>query len=276
MPRQTLPANLPRRSRSQLFGTGLIVAGMVTVALTLGLPAWQSHQRDAETAAFLRRVATPPVAPTALMVASPGPATTPIGTAPPPTATAPARTIDRTILAAPPPPPSPTPTRSAEGAPAPTATPVPPMPRPTRLSIPAIKVETDIVEVGISPIAIDGQRAVIWDVPAFAVGHHFSSANPGEGENVVLSGHDDWQGEVFRDLYKLRKGDEIAVRAGDRAVRYRVDELLLLPETGQPLAQREANARFIGTTGDERLTLVTCWPYGVDDHRLVVIARPAA
>ena len=42
----------------------------------------------------------------------------------------------------------------------------------------------------------------------------------------------------------------------------------------RPLEKRIQNAAFIGTTGDERLTLVTCWPYAVDDHRLIVIARP--
>jgi sortase (surface protein transpeptidase) len=27
---------------------------------------------------------------------------------------------------------------------------------------------------------------------------------------------------------------------------------------------------------EERLTLITCWPYGVDDHRLIVVAKPVA
>ena len=31
---------------------------------------------------------------------------------------------------------------------------------------------------------------------------------------------------------------------------------------------------YIGDTPDERLTLITCWPYGINDHRLIVIARP--
>jgi len=152
--------------------------------------------------------------------------------------------------------------------------PTPRQPMPTHLSIPALRVNSDVNEVGVSPTDIDGQQVYIWDVAAYAVGHHFSSANPGEGENVVFSGHDDWQGEVFRDLYKLKKGDKITVQSGDKTWSYHVDSVLLLQEIGVPLEQRLNNALYIGSTGDERLTMITCWPYGVDDHRLVVIARP--
>jgi len=163
---------------------------------------------------------------------------------------------------------------SVELAPTPTLEMPPPQPTPTHITIPSLAVDANIVDVGITPTRIDGQDVYIWDVAAYAVGHHFSSANPGEGENVVLSGHDDWQGEVFRDLYKLKKGDGIMVRAGDKTWSYHVDSLLLLQEVGVPLEQRLDNALYIGTTGDERLTLVTCWPYGVDDYRLVLIAKP--
>jgi len=162
----------------------------------------------------------------------------------------------------------------AEPEPTPTPEPPPRQPLPTHLSIPALRVNSDVNEVGVSPTDIDGQQVYIWDVAAYAVGHHFSSANPGEGENVVFSGHDDWQGEVFRDLYKLKKGDKITVQAGDKTWSYHVDNVLPLQEIGVPLEQRLNNALYIGSTGDERLTMITCWPYGVDDHRLVVIARP--
>lgn len=145
---------------------------------------------------------------------------------------------------------------------------------PTHITIPSIGVNTDIIEVGLSPTFVDGQDVSVWDVAAYAVGHHFSSANPGEGENVVLSGHDDWQGEVFRDLYKLKNGDKIIVQTGTKTWSYHVETRFALQEIGASLNQRLDNAVFIGATGDERLTLITCWPYSVDDHRLIVIARP--
>ena len=168
--------------------------------------------------------------------------------------------------------PEPTATLEPEATPEPE--PPPRQPLPTHITIPSLRVNSDIIDVGISPTVIDDQQVYIWDVAAYTVGHHFSSANPGEGDNVVLSGHDDWQGEVFRDLYRLKKGDKIIVQAGDRTWSYHVETVLPLQEIGVPLEQRLNNALYIGSTGDERLTLVTCWPYGVDDHRLVVIARP--
>lgn len=292
---ETPAAPARRRRVGQLVGTLLIAAGLVTILLTVGITAWKRHERDAETQAFLSRVTTPTALPTAALPAS-IPRTTPFpstvsgalvpDTARTPTANVATRAaqpvattssgVDRSILAAPPAPvatPVPAPTPPGATA-APSPTPKPKMPNPSHIAIPSIKVNSDIVEVGVSPITVDGQEAYIWDVAPYAVGHHFSSANPGEGENVVLSGHDDWQGEVFKNLYKLKKGDEIDVRAGDRMIAYHVDDILLLPEVGEPLEKRIQNATFIGTTGDERLTLVTCWPYAVDDHRLIVIARP--
>lgn len=145
---------------------------------------------------------------------------------------------------------------------------------PTHIAIPAIGVDFDVVEVGVSPIVVDGQEVYIWDVAPYAVGHHFSSANPGEGDNVVLSGHNDLQGEVFRDLWQVVPGTQILVQTGGKTWSYRVEAKFVLQENGAPLEQRLENARYVDSTGDERLTLVTCWPYGISDHRLIVVARP--
>ena len=59
-----------------------------------------------------------------------------------------------------------------------------------------------------------------------------------------------------------------------RPYTYAVSEILLLPEAGQPLEVRLDNARYILPTADERLTLVTCHPYGSLRYRLIVIAFP--
>jgi sortase (surface protein transpeptidase) len=49
---------------------------------------------------------------------------------------------------------------------------------------------------------------------------------------------------------------------------------LILPEAGQPLEVRVENAKYILPTEDERVTLVTCHPYGSLRNRLIVIAYP--
>ena len=42
----------------------------------------------------------------------------------------------------------------------------------------------------------------------------------------------------------------------------------------RPDAQKRENARYMDPTPDQTLTLITCFPYGIDDHRLIVIAKP--
>lgn len=271
----------PKRALYQTLGNLLIVVGLAAIVLTLGITGWNRYREAAEMRDLLSRVSTPkPFAAAATLTASgtPAPPTRVATPAAQPVATA-SDGVDRSLIAAQPAPasaatPTADPATAATPTDVPTPTPQPRMPVPTRLTIPAIKLDSEIVEVGVSPKIIEDQQVSIWDVAPYVVGHHFSSANPGEGENVVLNGHVDWQGEVFRNLNKVKQGDEVRVQAGDRTFVYKVDEILLLLETGQPLEQRLENAKYIGTTGDERVTLVSCWPYGVDNYRLIVIARP--
>lgn len=287
LPDEPLAFLASKRVIYQLFGTLLIVGGLLTIGLTIGLSALHKQQQDSDTQAFLRRVNTPrpfsstgttPFPSTVSGALIPNNAQTPTANAATRAAQPVATTTDgkdRSIIVPLGPATTATPVSTTAGsAAAVTPTPKPKMPLPTHLAIPSIGVDSDIIEVGTSPVEVDGQELLTWDVAPYAVGHNFSSASPGEGENIVLSGHDDWQGEVFKNLYKIKQGAEIDVQAGDRTVKYRVDDILLLPEVGETLEKRLENAKFIGTTGDERLTLVTCWPYAVDDHRVVVIAHP--
>ena len=98
-----------------------------------------------------------------------------------------------------------------------------------------------------------------------AVGHLDWSALPvgGEGTHCVLSGHRGLpSAKLFTNLDQLREGDTFTLRALDEVLCYEVDQIrvvepqdtdALLPEPGQDLC-----------------TLVTCTPYGVNTHRLLV------
>ncbi len=131
----------------------------------------------------------------------------------------------------------------------------------SRIVIPAIGIDWKVVEVGWEIVTDpDGQQVAVWQVAEYAVGHHHGSANPGEGDNVVLAGHVGGYGMVFRDLYYVQPGDEIIVYSGGEQYLYRVQERLVLDEENVPDEQRIANARYIQPTGTEMLTLVTCWP----------------
>ncbi len=122
----------------------------------------------------------------------------------------------------------------------------------TRIVITAIDVDAPVVEG-------DG-----WEELKMGVGHHIGSANPGERGNMVVSGHNDVFGEVFRHLGELEPGDEIIVYAGETPYRYLVREKRIVPPDGVSVMEPTTRAT---------MTLITCHPYLIDTHRLVVIAE---
>jgi len=146
---------------------------------------------------------------------------------------------------------------------------------PTKIVIPSVSINTGIVPVGWAMLpGKDGQQSSQWKVAEYAAGHHEGTANPGQVGNVVISGHVDWKGEVFRDLHNVQRGAEIHLYTDEREFLYIVQDVVLVLEDGAPEAQKLQNARYMDPTPDQRLTLITCYPYGIDDHRLIVIAKP--
>ena len=97
------------------------------------------------------------------------------------------------------------------------------------------------------------------------VGHLPQSAFPigGTGNHSVLVGHTGLPGaKLFTDLNKLRPGDTFSITVGDQTVTYTVDQI----KTVLPF---ETDALRADPEGDF-CTLVTCTPYGVNSHRLLV------
>ncbi len=162
-------------------------------------------------------------------------------------------------------------------APSSQPSPTPPAYPPTRIRIPAIGVDAAIVPIGWHTVTVDGVTAPMWEVPPPQVGGwHETSAPLGAPGNTVINGHNWPEDAVFHDLYRLRPGERVVLYSGETEFLYRVEAVRLLPEAGQPLEVRQANARAIQPTDDERVTLVTCHPYGSLRYRLIVIARPVA
>jgi len=98
-----------------------------------------------------------------------------------------------------------------------------------------------------------------------AVGHIEGSSLPiGEpGTHAVLSGHRGLpSAKLFTDLDKVELGDLFVIRVLDEIMTYEVDQILIvLPEEMDALAIDPAQ---------DYCTLVTCTPYGVNTHRLLV------
>lgn len=98
-----------------------------------------------------------------------------------------------------------------------------------------------------------------------AVGHLEWSSLPvgGEGTHCVLSGHRGLpSAKLFTNLDKLAVGDTFLLRVLDEVLTYEVDQILIVePE--------QVDALGI-VPGEDYCTLVTCTPYGINTHRLLV------
>lgn len=121
------------------------------------------------------------------------------------------------------------------------------------IEIPKIKVNLPIyhgVEEGVLQIA---------------VGHIPGTTLPVGGENThcVLSGHRGLpSARLFTDLDKLVVGDTFLIHVLDEILTYEVDQILIV----EPY---DLSALEI-TPGEDLVTLVTCTPYGINSHRLLV------
>ena len=98
-----------------------------------------------------------------------------------------------------------------------------------------------------------------------AIGHVQGSSLPvgGESTHCVLSGHRGLpSAKLFSDLDQLTEGDVFLLRVLDETLTYEVDQIrTVLPDELDDLAIEE---------GKEYCTLVTCTPYGINSHRLLV------
>ena len=98
-----------------------------------------------------------------------------------------------------------------------------------------------------------------------AIGHVQGSSLPADGESThcVLSGHRGLpSAKLFSDLDQLTEGDVFLLRVLDETLTYEVDQIrTVLPDELDDLAIEE---------GKEYCTLVTCTPYGINSHRLLV------
>lgn len=103
------------------------------------------------------------------------------------------------------------------------------------------------------------------EVLQIAVGHIEGSSLPVGGENThcVLSGHRGLpSAKLFTELDRLAEGDLFVIYTLDTILTYEVDQIrIVLPDEVDELQIVE---------GEDLCTLVTCTPYGVNSHRLLV------
>lgn len=132
----------------------------------------------------------------------------------------------------------------------------PPIPTPgpeqaRRIEIPAIGVDSSIYQ---------GQD---WEQLKKGVGQYIGSPQPGKEGNMVLAAHNDIYGEIFRDLDQLEPGDEIQISSERQGYTYVVRETVIVEPT---------ETWVMEPTDHASATLISCYPYLVDNKRIIVFA----
>ena len=137
----------------------------------------------------------------------------------------------------------------------------------TRLSIPALGVDTPVVLIGL--------QNGTWEVDRLTqeVGHMQGTASPGDASNVAIAGHVTLaQGGdgPFRYLAALTQGDEVLVFVGEQPYRYLIEQVRVVSPEDVQVTFPTANAV---------LTLITCANWNRDRHvyddRIIAVARLA-
>jgi sortase A len=103
-----------------------------------------------------------------------------------------------------------------------------------------------------------------WEQLKKGVAQHVGTANPGDKGNMVVSAHNDIFGELFRRLDQLKPGDEVLVSTATRQWEYRVTGVQIVEPT---------DVSVMAPTVRPTLTMISCYPYLVDNQRIVVFAE---
>jgi len=142
--------------------------------------------------------------------------------------------------------------------------------RPLVQSLPPIAIPTpspkQAIRMIISAINIDAPvvQGDSWEQLKKGIAQHIGTGDPGQSGNMVVSAHNDIFGELFRELDRLKPGDEVQVFTASQKFTYRI--------TGTRLVQ-PTEVNVMNPTVSPTLTLISCYPYLVDTQRIVVFAE---
>lgn len=106
------------------------------------------------------------------------------------------------------------------------------------------------------------------DVLANGIGHIATTHVPTDNKTIhsVITGHTGEVGHIlFDNLTQVRKGDVFQIRVLDRHMSYKVDQIKVILPTDVSALQPVEGSNYV--------TLLTCTPYGINSHRLIIRGR---
>ncbi len=135
------------------------------------------------------------------------------------------------------------------------------------LIIPKLKLEAPIIA------DVDGtNKNTYFKALENGVAQMKGTAKPGEESNTLIFGHSSYYTnspgnfkEIFKNLDQIKIGDEINIYYDKKDFTYIVTETKIVENNDISIAS---------ISGQERITLMTCWPPGTTEKRYVVIAEP--
>ena len=131
-------------------------------------------------------------------------------------------------------------------------------PTPTPASYQAVRIQIPAIAVDAPVVQGDG-----WEQLKLGVAQHVGTPDPGQNGNIVLSGHNDIFGEVFRNLDRLRPGDIVILFTSQKQYTYVI--------TGTQIV-KPTQVEVMNPTLNPTLTLISCYPYLIDTQRIIVSA----
>ena len=121
------------------------------------------------------------------------------------------------------------------------------------------------IEIPLLRVRLPIYHGTAETVLAIATGHLEGSSLPvgGAGTHSVITGHRGLpSAKLFTSLDKLELGDVFTLSVLDEVLTYQVDDIAIV----EPLQTEPLNI----IEGEDYCTLVTCTPYGVNSHRLLI------
>jgi sortase A len=132
------------------------------------------------------------------------------------------------------------------------------LPIPTPSPEQAVRIQIGDIDVDAPVVQGDGPEQL-----KKGVGQTIGTPNPGQNGNIVLSAHNDVYGEIFRDLDRLVPGNEITLFTSQKSYRYVIKDIQTVDPTF---------VEVMANTQEPVVTLISCYPYMVDNQRIIVRA----
>lgn len=103
----------------------------------------------------------------------------------------------------------------------------------------------EIKSIGLKAPIVDGEENL-----DYVVAKYRSSANFGQAGNIILAGHNNMKGSIFKNLYKVKIGDIIEIKTDDNIYKYKLTERVIVNPSDSGLLTQDIS--------EKEITLITC------------------